>query len=310
MTTDLLSTWRASPAKQEILAFVERTCGGGSEAVPPEERVAVFDNDGTLWCEKPMPVQLDFIIRRLVEMGVEQPELRQRQPWKAAHERDYGWFGRVMDEHYAGNDADLGTLANGILDAHGHITVEAFEEQADHFLRSARNSTLDRLYLQCVYTPMIELIGCLQANEFSCYIVSGGGRDFIRPVSQEVYAIPRERVIGSSTNLAYAGDKQGGTITRTTEIDVLDDGQEKPVRIWNRTGRRPVLAAGNSNGDIPMLEFAHDGDRPGLRLLILHDDADREFAYTGGAETALQRADTDGWTVVSIANDWTTVFPS
>jgi len=191
MTTDPLPGWKDRPAKRAVLEFVERTCGTGPDAVPVEERVAVFDNDGTLWCEKPMPIQLDFIIRRLVQMGVEQPELRERQPWKASYEEDYGWFGRVMAEHYAGNDADLGVLAAGVLSAHAGISVEAFEEQADQFLRSAQHPQLGRPYLECVYAPMVELIGYLQEEGFSCYIASGGGRDFMRPISHEVYGIPR-----------------------------------------------------------------------------------------------------------------------
>jgi phosphoserine phosphatase len=310
MTTDPLPGWKDRPAKRAVLEFVERTCGTGPDAVPVEERVAVFDNDGTLWCEKPMPIQLDFIIRRLVQMGVEQPELRERQPWKASYEKDYGWFGQVMAEHYAGNDADLGVLAAGVLSAHAGISVEAFEEQADQFLRSAQHPGLGRPYLECVYAPMVELIAYLQEEGFSCYIASGGGRDFMRPISHEVYGIPRERVIGSSSSFTYTDDEHGGTIMRKPEADYLDDGPEKPIRIWNRTGRRPLLAAGNSNGDVPMLRFTHHADKPTLRLLILHDDAEREFAYTGGAETALRRTDADGWTVVSMANDWTTVFPA
>jgi hypothetical protein len=130
----------------------------------------------------------------------------------------------------------------------------------------------------------------------------------MRPISQDMYGIPRERVIGSSTTFAYTSDERGGTITHKPEADYLGDGPEKPIRIWNRTGRRPVLAAGNSNGDVPMLEFTHHADKPTLRLLVLHDDAEREFDYTGGSEQALRRAEADGWTVVSIRNDWTTVF--
>ena len=155
---------------------------------------------------------------------------------------------------------------------------------------------------------MVELLGYLEANGFSNYIASGGGRDFMRPISQDMYGIPRERVIGSSSTFAYTSDGHGGTITHKPEADYLDDGPEKPVRIWNRTGRRPLLAAGNSNGDVPMLEFTHHADKPTLRLLVLHDDAEREFDYTAGAEQALERADADGWTVVSMKNDWTTVF--
>jgi phosphoglycolate phosphatase-like HAD superfamily hydrolase len=311
VNAELLSSWRDGPTRQAIVEFVEGICGeDGSAAVPVEERVAVFDNDGTLWCEKPMPIQLDFILRRLVQMVQEQPELRERQPWKAAYERDYGWLGALMTEHYAGNDTNVRTLAAGILAAYAGISVEDFEKESDAFLRSAKHPSLDRVYLECAYAPMVELLGYLKANGFTNYIASGGGRDFMRPVSQDMYGIPRERVIGSSTTFAYSSDGPGGTITHKPEADYLDDGPEKPVRIWNRTGRRPLLAAGNSNGDAAMLEFTHHADRPTLRLLILHDDGDREFDYTTGAEQALKQAGTDGWTVVSIKNDWTTVFPT
>jgi FMN phosphatase YigB (HAD superfamily) len=308
---EALSTWRDGPAKQAIMNFVARTCGeDGSTAVPPEERVAVFDNDGTLWCEKAMPIQLDFILRRLAEMTAAQPELTGQQPWEAVSERDYGWFGALMDEHYAGDDTSVRLLARGILTAYAGISVEDFEESADRFLRTAQHPTLGRSYLECAYAPMVELLDYLKANEFANYIASGGGRDFMRPISQDMYGIPRERVIGSSSTFAYTSDDQGGTITHKPEADYLNDGPEKPVRIWNQIGRRPLLAAGNSNGDSAMLEFTYHPNRPTLRLLLLHDDAEREFNYRAGAEQALSQAESDGWTVVSIKDDWATVFAS
>ena len=284
------------------MAFVERTVSD----VPAEERVAVFDNDGTLWCEKPLPIQADFILRRLFEMARADPELRDRQPWKAAYERDYGWLGTVMAEHYAGDETNVRTLLGGVLAAFGGITVEDFEAQSDTFLRTTRHPTLGRSYLNCAYAPMLELLAYLEANGFSNYIASGGGRDFMRPISDEVYGIPRERVIGSAIALEYVG----GKIVRKPEADYLDDGPQKPIRIWSRVGRRPLLAAGNSNGDIPMLDFTRHQDKPFLRLLVLHDDADREFDYTAGAEQALERADADAWTQISIKHDWATVFPA
>jgi phosphoserine phosphatase len=309
MTQGALSTWRDGPAKQAIVEFVARVCGeDGSEPVPVEERVAVFDNDGTLWCEKPMPIQLDFILRRLVAMAEADAALRERQPWKAAYERDYGWLSAVITEHYAGDETNVKVLAAGILAAYDGVSVEDFEAQADEFLRGAQHPTLGRGYLQCAYTPMLGLLAHLAANGFSNYIASGGGRDFMRPISQEVYGIPRQRVIGSSSALAYTSDERGGTITHKAEFDYLDDGPEKPIRIWSRTGRRPLLAAGNSNGDVPMLNFTQHPDKPFLRLLVLHDDGEREFAYTSGAEQALDQAATDSWTVVSVSNDWATVF--
>ena len=300
-----LDSWSEGAAKKAIVAFVEQTV---SDGLPVEERVAVFDNDGTLWCEKPLPIQADFIIRRLVELATADPGLRNRQPWKAAYERDYAWFGEVVDEHYAGNDTNVRTLLGGVLAAYQAMSVEEFEARSAEFLRTVRHPTMDRPYLQCAYAPMVELLRYLEDNGFSNYIASGGGRDFMRPISQEVYGIPRERVIGSASALEYTGDDHGGTIRHKAEADYLDDGAQKPVRIWSRTGRRPVLAAGNSNGDIPMLDFTQQPDKPHLRLLVLHDDADREFSYTSGAEEALAKAEMSGWTTVSVSTDWTRVF--
>jgi phosphoserine phosphatase len=301
---DVLRSWSDGASKRAVVEFVERTVA----EVPVEDRVAVFDNDGTLWCEKPMPIQADFILRRLYEMADVEPELRGRQPWKAAYERDYAWLGTVLAEHYAGDDTNVRTLLGGILAAFDGISVEDFEAKSDAFLHSVQHPSLGRGYLECAYAPMVELLGYLEANGFANYIASGGGRDFMRPISQEVYGIPRERVIGSATTLEYRSDGNGGVITHKAEADYLDDGAEKPIRVWSRTGRRPVLAAGNSNGDIPMLEFTQHKDKPTLRLLVLHDDAEREFDYTGGAEQALEQADANGWTVVSVKNDWATVF--
>ncbi len=170
--------------------------------MPASERVAVFDNHGTLWCEKPMPIQADFILRRLAETAQADPALRGRQPWKAAYERDYGWLGTVLAEHYAGNDANVGTRLAGVLAAFEGISVEDFEAKSDAFLRTAQHPTLGRGYLECAYAPMVELLGYLAANGFTNYIASGGGRDFMRPISQEVYGIPRDRVIGSATTFS------------------------------------------------------------------------------------------------------------
>ena len=300
-----LASWNDGATKAAVVDFVERV---SAEEIPPEERIAVFDNDGTLWCEKPLPIQADFILRRLYEMAEADPALREKQPWQAAYDRDYAWLGRVMEEHYAGDDTNVRTLLGGVIAAHAGISVDDFEEQADTFLRSAQHPTLGRGYLECAYAPMVELLRYLDANGFSNYIASGGGRDFMRPISEEVYGIPRDRVIGSSIALDYTADDRGGTITRKPEADVLDDGPQKPIRIWSRIGRRPLLAAGNSNGDVPMLDFTQHTDKPFLRLLVLHDDAEREFAYTAGAEASLERARAEKWTVISIENDWSTVF--
>ena len=285
-----LASWNDGAAKAALLEFVERVSADG---VPPSERVAVFDNDGTLWCEKPMPIQADFILRRLHEMAEADPALREKQPWKAAYERDYAWLGQVMVEHYAGDDTNVRTLLGGVIAAHAGISVDEFEEQADTFLRSAQHPTLGRGYVECAYAPMVELLRYLDANGFSNYIASGGGRDFMRPLSEEMYGIPPRPGDRQFDRARLPADDDGGSIMRKPEADVLDDGPEKPVRIWSRIGRRPILAAGNSNGDIPMLDFTQHADKPTLRLLVLHDDAEREFAYTAGAERALDRAEAD-----------------
>jgi phosphoglycolate phosphatase-like HAD superfamily hydrolase len=236
-----LAGWRDGAAKQAIFDFVSRVCGDGPDRVPIEERVAVFDNDGTLWCEKPLPIQADFILRRLSAMAEADPKLRERQPWKAAYGRDYGWLGQVLAEHYAGDDSNVRVLLGGVLAAHSGISVDEFEAAADSFLRATQHPTLGRGYLQCAYAPMIDLLGYLKANGFSNYIASGGGRDFMRPISQELYGIPRDRVIGSATALEYLSDGSGGTITRKAEADYLDDGPQKPIRIWSL--HRPPAAS-------------------------------------------------------------------
>ncbi|MGV0604595.1 HAD family hydrolase [Mycolicibacterium sp. XJ1904] len=291
----MLESWKDGPAKSAIVAFVERAF----DDVPVEERVAVFDNDGTLWCEKPAYIQLDFLVRRLAEQALADPELAGRQPYRAAAAGDLGWFGDAVTKHYTGDDSELKRLAGGILSAFAGLTVEEHADRVKAFFATAEHPTLRRPYTACGYTPMIELLRYLENNGFTTYIASGGGRDFMRPVTEALYGIPPERVIGSSVGLDFAH----GDLRTTNRPEFLDDGPVKPVRIWGRTGRRPILAAGNSNGDIEMLEFAR-----GLRLVVLHDDPDREFAYTAGAEKALARAESDRWIVVSMRNDWTTVF--
>jgi hypothetical protein len=185
--------------------------------------------------------------------------------------------------------------------------VHDYAAAADAYLRDGAHPTLGRPLTECVYAPMIELLDFLAANGFTNYIASGGDRDFMRPVTQRLYGVPPERVIGSSNALRYQDGENGGAIVYEAQLDVFDDGPIKPVRIWSRIGRRPLIAVGNSNGDAQMLQFA-GGDRPALRMLVLHDDAEREFAYTAGADELLQRARAEGWTVVSIQNDWSTVF--
>jgi hypothetical protein len=169
-------------------------------------------------------------------MAQADPELRARQPWKGAYERDYGWLGTVIAEHYAGDDTNLRTVLGGVLAVFAGNTIEEFEAKSDSFLRTAQHPTLGRRYLECAYAPMVELLGYLEANGFTSYIASAGGRDFMRPISQEMYGVPRERVIGSATTFEYVSSAPGGTITHKLEADFLVDGPEKPIRIWSRTG--------------------------------------------------------------------------
>ena len=308
-TGDRLRSWNDTAARRAIVGFVETvTSRDGPGYLPPEERVAVFDNDGTLWCEKPMPIELGFVLQRLAAMAEQDPSLRDRQPWKAAYGKDYGWLGAVVTKHYHGDDSDVKVLLGGILQAFAGMRVEDYAAAADAFLRQGWHPSLGRGFHQCGYRPMVELLRYLEANGFICFIASGGDRDFMRPVTQAIYGIPAHRVIGSSNALRYVPDEGGGSIVYLAEPEVFDDGPVKPVRIWSRVGRRPVLAAGNSNGDLPMLRFAGGPGRPGLRLLVVHNDPDREFDYLAGAERALEEARAQGWTVVSIKHDWATVF--
>lgn len=295
----MLESWTDGPVKSAILDFVGRVTADGPDFVSPEARVAVFDNDGTLWCEKPMYIQLDFLLRRFKEQAEATPSLRDQQPYKAAYSGDLHWLGDAVTKHYQGDDTDLKPLMGAILRAHHEITVEEHAGRVNTFFADAKHPILGRAYTSCGYQPMVELLRYLEANGFTNYIVSGGGRDFMRPVTSALYGIPPERVVGSSVGLVY----RGGHLYTTDQPEFLDDGPIKPVRLWSRIGRRPIFAAGNSNGDIEMLEFTD-----GFRLLILHDDADREFDYTAGAEKSLEQAATDDWTVVSMKNDWTTVF--
>ena len=293
-----------TPTKAAIVDFVESVATG----IPEDDRIAVFDNDGTLWSEKPMPIELGFILKRLAEMANKDDSLRERQPWKAASESDFEWLGGVITKHYAGDDNDVKILMGGILQAFAGWTVDAYQESAHSYLNECEHPDLGRIFRDCGFQPMVELLRYLEANGFTNYIASGGDRDFMRPVTGPIYGIPPERVVGSSNGLRYVDDEQGGSIVYLAEADVFDDGPEKPVRIWSRIGRRPIIAVGNSNGDIPMLRYAGGADRNALRLLVLHDDPDREFDYVTGSEEALKRAEEENWTVVSVKNDWSTVF--
>ena len=301
-----LSSWNDTATTQAIVEFVETA----ARDVPPEERVAVFDNDGTLWCEKPMPVELGFILQRLAEMAEQDESLGEKQPWKAAYEKDYAWLGGVIEEalrrRRQRREDPHGRHPGGVCRPDGG-RVRVCRRGVP---RRGAHPTLGRRLRDCSYVPMLELLRYLEGHGFTCFIASGGSRDFMRAFTSEIYAIQPEHVVGSSNGLQYTDDEHGGSLAYLAEPGVFDDGPAKPVRIWSRVGRRPILAGGNSNGDIQMLRFAGGKQRPALRLLVLHDDPEREFDYVKGAEQALERAKDESWTVVSIKNDWTAVFAS
>jgi len=307
----LLALWNDTPTRRAIVDFVQAVSTEGSPGfVAPAERVAVFDNDGTLWSEKPVPIQLDFTLFRMAELAGQDPSLAERQPYRAAVERDFRWLDQAIVKHYHGDDADLGLLMGAVESAFEGMEVEAFGAEVMEWLNTASHPVLRRQYLACGFAPMVELLRYLEANGFSTYIASGGDRDFMRPFAHRIYGIPPERVIGSALGLDFDDGGDDTRLVYKSKVEFFDDGTTKPVRIWRRVGYRPLVTGGNSNGDIPMMRFARTGGREALRLLVLHDDADREFAYTTGAEDALDRAKTHGWTVVSMKEDWSAVFAS
>ncbi len=304
----MVDSWNDTATRSAIESYVAAITADGPDFVAPEARIAVFDNDGTLWCEKPIPVQLDYTISRLAEMAEADASLRDTQPYKAAYENDHKWMGEAMVKHYHGDDSDLHLLMAAVPKALEGLSVDEYAESAHRFINEHRHPTLGRPYADCGFLPMVELLRYLEGHGFTTYIASGGDRDFMRPFAGDLYGIPPERVIGSSQQVEYHETDDGTDVLYKSEMDFFDDGPTKPVRIWSRIGRRPVVAGGNSNGDVPMMRFARAPGRPALRLLVLHDDAEREFDYTAGAEDALTRAADRDWTVVSIKNDWSRVF--
>ncbi len=305
----ILPSWKDTQTKQDILDFVAAvTDESSSDYVPPAERIAAFDNDGTLWCEKPMYIQLDHLLRKLAGQAESDSSLRSQQPWKAAWEKDFDWLGGAMTKHYQGDDSDLQVLLGGIVSLSADQAVEQVEAEARDFVENERHPTLGLTYKNCIYQPMLELLQYLEANGFINYIVSGGGRDFMRGFVHDLYGIPRERVIGSTVAYRFVENDGGGEIVQRAELDVIDDGPGKPVQIWNVIGRRPILVVGNSNGDLQMLAFAGGPSLPALQLLVVHDDAEREFDYVAGAEKVITTARTKGWTMISMKDDFKVVF--
>ena len=299
----LLASWRPGEVCGRIVDFVRAVAGTGEDAIPAEQRIAVFDNDGTLWTEKPMPTQLHFVVLQWADAVKADPSLAELQPYKSAVNHAFAWLGAAVDKHYDGDDDDLKTIIQALVGSTAGLSVEAYAAIVDEFFRTASHLTLGRPYSEVVYQPMIELLRYLEANDFTCYIVSGGERDFMRPMTMANYGIPPERVIGSAFGLTF----DDGDVRYGSALSFFDDGPEKPVRIWTRIGRRPILAVGNSNGDVPMLQYVQKSPLS-LSLLIHHDDdtGRGDDPYDKGAEVALATA---GLTIVSVKDDWATVFP-
>jgi len=306
-----LSLWNETSQKKAILDFVQAvTDKSDPHYVPPVERIATFDNDGTLWCEKPMYIQLVHALRGIGKMAAAKPEVRDRQPFKAVYEKDMAWLGKVASDYAKGDPTGFFTIISGFAEVFADIPAEEFEADAKEFLTNAQHDLFKIPYKQLTYKPMVELIKYLQDNGFDVWITSGGGRDFMRAVSEEIYGISRSKTIGSSITFKYAEDKNGvAQIVRNKEIEQpIDDGPGKPPHIHRATGRRPIFAAGNSDGDIHMLKYAKGHECLSFALLVHHDDPKREYAYDSGTEKALQLAPGAGWVVVSMKNDWKKIF--
>lgn len=301
-----LPSWTAGAAKASIIAFVHAvTTRGSAKFVPADERIAVFDNDGTLWPEQPGYVQLSFAIDRIKALAPQHPDWKEKQPFKAVLDGDIAALA-------AGGERGMIEL---VMASHAGMTTEEFATIVTDWLASARHPTLARPYTDLTYRPMRELLAYLRLNGFKTYIVSGGGVEFMRPWAQRVYGIPPEQVVGSSIKVKYEARDGRPALLRLPEIDFLDDKAGKPVAIHKFIGRRPIAAFGNSDGDFEMLEWVTSG--PGLRfgLIVHHDDAAREFAYDrqspfGRLNRALDEAPKRGWTLASIRRDWKQVFDS
>jgi len=303
---DSLPSWNDTAPKQAIIAFVEKTTKAGmSDFVPPTERIAVFDNDGTLWAEQPMYVQLRFALDRVKALAPQHPEWKRKQPFKKL-------LITPKEESVAVSEHELLEL---IMGTHAGLTTTEFEKAVTDWLATARHPQTGRLYTEMVYQPMLELLGYLRSNGFKTFIVSGGGIEFMRPWTEKVYGIPPEQVIGSSGKLKYEVGQGGPGLVKLPEIDFIDDKAGKPVGIQMHIGRRPVAAFGNSDGDFQMLEWTTAAPGARLGLIIHHDDAVREFAYDrkspfGNLDRALDEASGSGWTVVSMKRDWKVIYPS
>jgi phosphoglycolate phosphatase-like HAD superfamily hydrolase len=301
---DPLPAWNDGKPKRAIIDFVTRvTTQGGPDFVSPAERIAAIDNDGTLWCEQPIYFQALFVFDRVVQLAAKHPEFKEKQPFRAILEND-----RVAMANFTKHD-----LAALLAATHSGMTTEEFDLIARNWLDSAHHPRFGQLYKECVFKPQLELLAYLKANEFKTFIVSGGGIDFVRAYAEKTYGVPPERVVGSSTKTKFELRDGKAEVIKLPELNSLDDGAGKPININLHIGRRPILAFGNSDGDLEMLQYTADGAGPRLMLLLHHDDALREYAYdrhskVGQLDKAWDEALKRGWLMVSMKQDFKTVF--
>jgi hypothetical protein len=301
---DPLPSWNDGSAKRAVLDFISRTTTQDSkDFVPEAERIATFDNDGTLWVEQPMYTQMAFALDRVKQLAPEHPEWKDKQPFQAALAGD-------MKTLAASGEQGLMEL---IMATHAGMTTEEFEGTIRDWLATARHPRLKRPYTECVYQPMLEILALLRANGFKNYIVSGGGVESMRPWTERVYGIPPEQVIGSTIKTKFETQNGIPVLVRLPQLDFVDDKDGKPVAIERVIGRRPIAAFGNSDGDLQMLQWTAAGPGARLMLLVHHTDADREYAYDrqssfGRLDKALDEASAKHWVLVSIKDDWKRVF--
>lgn len=292
---DHLESWRDGDARRSIEGFVQGAATQGDGFIEPADRIAVFDNDGTLWVEQPLPVQLDFIFRALTQAAQAESSLAEKDPYKAILAQDPDFFAAVSQQQPDAIRALEEALARTWLGK----TPEEFEEQVAAYFREVKSEHFGKPYPELVYKPMLELFEFLAANDFRVFVCSGGGRDFMRVIAEPAWNIPREHVIGSAPTYSY----EDGVIKRGDQVlGGLALGSGKPEHIFAAAGRLPAFAGGNADVDIEMLESA------AFAMLVVHDDADREFAYTKAAEKSVAAAKDQGWTLVSVKDDWKTVF--
>lgn len=301
---DPLPSWNNGAAKQSILMFVAAVTRDGSpDFVPAPQRIATFDNDGTLWPEQPIYVQLAFAIDRVRALAALHPEWKEKQPFKAALTGD-------MQALAASGERGLIEM---LVATHAGMTTGEFERIVTDWLSTARHPKFNRAYTELAYQPMLELLGFLRANGFKTFIVSGGGVEFMRPWTERVFGVPPEQVIGSTIKTRFQMRGDIPTLFRLPEINFIDDGAGKPVAINERIGRRPIAAFGNSDGDLQMLQWTTKAQGRRLGLIVHHTDAEREYAYdrqstTGRLNMALDAASVNGWAVINMKDDWKRVF--